>query len=250
MAYRYATERVDHSDLASGFVLRSAPGFTAFPVRLASETFQRALTLRGGDEPAVLWDPCCGKGYLSTVVGLVHRDRIAAVVASDIDDASLEIARANLALLTARGLADRAAEQAGKAARFGKPGYTEAAAAAERLAARLAADGGDLPHTVHHADVFDPSALERAAAGFAPDIVVTDVPYGERVQWQGASDTGLPGMLTSLARVLPERGVIAIGIRGRKFPPVPGVASRKFRVGTRSMGLFRVADVRAAASDA
>ncbi|MFI6743014.1 hypothetical protein ACIBI9_59845 [Nonomuraea sp. NPDC050451] len=37
-------------------------GFPAFPVRLASEIFQRAPALRGGEGPAVVCDPCCGSG--------------------------------------------------------------------------------------------------------------------------------------------------------------------------------------------
>ncbi|MBF6332777.1 hypothetical protein [Nocardia transvalensis] len=63
MAYRFAVQQADYGDLASGAVLRSAPGLPAFPVRLAPETFQRALAIRGGDRPAVVWDPMCGSGY-------------------------------------------------------------------------------------------------------------------------------------------------------------------------------------------
>ncbi|MFD2352348.1 hypothetical protein ACFSTC_28350 [Nonomuraea ferruginea] len=48
MTYRHAIVRTSHEDLASGAVLHSAPRFPAFPVRLASEIFQRALALRGG----------------------------------------------------------------------------------------------------------------------------------------------------------------------------------------------------------
>jgi len=39
MSYRMVPVRADHRDLASGFVLRSAPGHPAFPVRLAEELF-------------------------------------------------------------------------------------------------------------------------------------------------------------------------------------------------------------------
>ena len=42
MTYRYALTRESYADLSGG-VLHSAPGFPAFPVRLASEMFQRAL---------------------------------------------------------------------------------------------------------------------------------------------------------------------------------------------------------------
>ncbi|WP_436975454.1 hypothetical protein [Nonomuraea angiospora] len=52
MSYRHATLQRDCQDLASGAVLRSAPGFPAFPVRPASEVFQRAPALRGGSGDA------------------------------------------------------------------------------------------------------------------------------------------------------------------------------------------------------
>jgi 23S rRNA (guanine2535-N1)-methyltransferase len=37
VSYRIALDRHDTRDLASGHVLRSAPGYPAFPVRLAEE---------------------------------------------------------------------------------------------------------------------------------------------------------------------------------------------------------------------
>jgi 23S rRNA (guanine2535-N1)-methyltransferase len=60
VSYRYAAEKEGYADYSSGHVLRSAPGFPAFPVRLASEVFQRAVALRPGSSPVALWDPCCG----------------------------------------------------------------------------------------------------------------------------------------------------------------------------------------------
>ncbi|MDP9796852.1 hypothetical protein J2S43_005364 [Catenuloplanes nepalensis] len=245
MSYRFETARDDYSDLASGAVLRSAPGFPAFPVRLASEVFQSALDLRGGTGPAVLWDPCCGSGYLLTVLGLLHRRRITALLASDIDDDALTLASANLGLLADGGLAARGAELADRARRFDKPGYADAATAAERLNRRLAADGGPVLHAVRRADVFDPAALARAAEGLAPDLVVTDVPYGEQTEWTGDhAGQGLPGMLTALATVLRPAAVIAVIVRGRRVPPIDRVRPRrKSRVGTRAVALFTAGDL-------
>lgn len=245
MGYRYETTRDDYGDLASGAVLRSAPGFPAFPVRLASEVFQYALDVRGGTDPAVLWDPCCGSGYLLTVLGILHRRRIGALLASDIDADALTLASANIGLLADGGLAARGAELAERAQRFGKPGYAEAAAAAGRLSRRLEAGGGPVPHAVRHADVFDPVALASAIEGIAPDLVVTDVPYGEQTEWTGDhAGQGLLGMLTALAAVLRPAAVIAVIVRGRRVPPIGDVRPRqKLRVGTRAVALFAVADL-------
>ena len=41
MQYRYVTEKESYEDFAAGRVLLSQSGMTSFPVRLASEIFQR-----------------------------------------------------------------------------------------------------------------------------------------------------------------------------------------------------------------
>ncbi|EEP73347.1 rRNA methyltransferase aviRa [Micromonospora sp. ATCC 39149] len=245
MTYRHETVRGAYGDLASGAVLRSAPGFPAFPVRLASEVLQTALELRPTSAPATVWDPCCGSGYLLTVLALLHRPSLAGLLASDVDEAALDLARANLGLLTGAGLDTRARELAQRAEAFDKPHYAEAAAAAHRLRARLDAAGGPLPYAVRRADVFDRVALTEAVAGMTPDLVVTDLPYGEQTSWQGErAGEGLPGMLTRVASVLPPTGVLAVVLRGRKVPPVGEVRPRRrLRVGTRAAAFFVAGDL-------
>ncbi|MFD0803959.1 rRNA methyltransferase, partial [Streptomonospora algeriensis] len=180
MAYRYATERRDHSDLASGNVLRSAPGHPGFPVRLADELFQRALAHLPA-APVSLWDPCCGSGHLAAAVGLLHRDRLRRLLATDTDPAALSLAERNLALLTRSGLAERERGLRADAAEFGKPVLLERVGTAGRLAERLDKLGGDLEHRVRAGDAFAPVALEHPV-----DLVLTDVPYGGLTAFSGA----------------------------------------------------------------
>ncbi|MDX6738316.1 rRNA methyltransferase [Actinocorallia sp. A-T 12471] len=241
MAYKYATTRRDYAYLAGGSVFHSAPGF---PVRLASETFQRALALRGAGEPVVLWDPCCGSGYLLSVLGVLHRTDLAALVASDFDPEAVRIASRNLALLGQEPLKARAAEQLERAERFGKTSYAEAAEAAERIARELKARGGDLPHSVSRADVFDPDRLAAVVAERTPDIVITDVPYGEQTDWSGPhAGEGVEGMARSLASVLPDEAVLAVAVRGRAVPQGGVRPSSSFRIGSRAVALLRAGEV-------
>ncbi|MEU6410934.1 rRNA methyltransferase [Microbispora sp. NPDC046933] len=240
MTYRHATVRDDYAHLASGAVLHSAPGFPAFPVRLASEMFQRAMELRGGGR-ATVWDPCCGSGYLLTVIGLLHRRRISAVLASDIDPAAVRLAERNLGLLAQAGLLARAAHLAEQAERLGRASYTAAAEAAHRIARTLCADGGDLPHAACQADVFDADRLRQILGGHRPDIVITDVPYGEQTSWHGPNGAdGAAGMLATLGSVVGENTVIAVAVRGRKAPRVGGLRTcASFKIGTRTVALLR-----------
>ncbi|MEU6279813.1 rRNA methyltransferase [Streptomyces sp. NPDC047028] len=246
-SYRHAVERADSSDLACGVVLHSAPGHPAFPVRLATELFLRARARIAGEGPVTLWDPCCGSGYLLTVLGLVQRPALRRVIGSDADPAPLELAAKNLALLTPEGLSARERERREQSERFAKPAYLEAADAAGRLRERLLADGGALPVTTGTADVFDPRALGAALAGAAPDVVLTDLPYGERTHWTGSvPEQPVTGLLASLASVLPEHAVIAVTDRSRKIPVAPVRTLERLKIGTRSAVLVRAADVREA----
>ena len=111
MRYRFATERQDYSDLSGGHVFYSRPGFPAFPVRLASELFQRAAAmLPPSSYPISLFDPCCGSGYLLAVIGMLHRPQIEQLHGNDIDPEAVALATRNLGLVTPAGLTNRHAE--------------------------------------------------------------------------------------------------------------------------------------------
>ncbi|GAA3763156.1 rRNA methyltransferase [Salinactinospora qingdaonensis] len=241
MGYRYAIERADYSDLASGWVLRSAPGRPGFPVRLADELFRRALA-HLGREPVGVWDPCCGSGYLLTVLVLLHRDRITHVHASDSDPEAVHLAARNLELLTAAGLAQRSREARERAEAFGKPGYLDMAASADRLARRLHTLGGDLAATTCRGDVFAPEAPRSST-----DVVLTDVPYGDLTHWSGMVPNGepVPALLRAVAEPLSDDALLVVTARTRKIPLPTGVRPlERVRVGSRSAVLVRVAEVR------
>jgi len=249
VAYRYPQPRSDLSDLAGGFVLHSAPGFPAFPVRLAGEMLRRALALRGRQGSVAVWDPCCGSGYLLTALALVHRPLVSAVLASDLDDDAVGLAARNLALLCRDGLAARERQLCERAELHGRPSHAAAAAAAARLAAELAAGGGDVLHAAVRADALDPAALAEALAtvprGLRPDVVLTDVPYGEQTNWLGPfGGDGVAGLLAALARVLPADAVLALAARGRRFPPNTQRATVSFRIGTRVVALHTAGQLR------
>lgn len=103
MQYKYEKEQLDYSDLASGRVFYSIPGHPAFPVRLASEIFQRCMASReeiyGDSSPCILYDPFCGAAYHLSVLAYLHGERIRQIVASDIDEKAVALAKRNLGLL-------------------------------------------------------------------------------------------------------------------------------------------------------
>jgi 23S rRNA (guanine2535-N1)-methyltransferase len=241
MTYRYALTRESYADLSGG-VLHSAPGFPAFPVRLASEMFQRALAF-SPSSTARVWDPCCGSGYLLTALALLHRRDITSVLGTDLNPAALVLARKNVDLLSERGMGVRSDELRARAERLEKPAYLDAAAAAQRLVSRLAERSGALSYRIAQADVFNPDQLRHALDGQRPNLVITDVPYGEQTSWGGPGGAaGINGMLSALEEVLEDDAVIAVATRGRKAGLDRGhrpIAS--FKIGTRVVVFCRVA---------
>jgi hypothetical protein len=213
MAYRFATDREDYSDLASGQVLFSAPGQPAFPVRLVSEIFQRARALLGNPAAVSLYDPCCGSGYHLAVLGFLHREALANLTASDIDPETVKLATRNLMLLTPEGLNQRRQAIATDWQAFGKASHQAALASADRLMARLV-EAPALPTRVFVADATQPGQI-AAHLDHPVDLVLSDLPYGQLATWQGERKNEQPiwHLLAQLRPVLHDQSVVALATK-------------------------------------
>jgi 23S rRNA (guanine2535-N1)-methyltransferase len=220
MPYRFAHERADYTDFAAGPVLYSLPGRPAFPVRLTSEIFQRcqAQVQRAGSVgPYTVYDPCCGSGYLLTVLAYLHWPAIRHLAGSDVDADVTPLAIRNLSLLTLAGIEARIAELAKLSEQFGKPSHVQALASARRLRERLLAYRRLPPiqSQVFLANALSAAELRSDLAPGAVDIVITDLPYGQRTSWQAArSETGEFDpewqLLEALRGVMAPTSVVAI----------------------------------------
>jgi hypothetical protein len=258
MKYRFVRERGNYEDYASGRVLLGMPGNPAFPVRLASEVFQRCAAIHcaaGRTGPFRLYDPCCGAAYHLTVIGYLHLEQIRRIIASDTDPSALELAGRNLAMLSLAGIERRMAELAAMRDAFGKRSHADALASAGRLRDRLAA----WPAEQHPqarlflADVTDAASLGQALEGEEIDIVFTDVPYGWHSEWRtvGDPDAGretprTPGvasirlMLESLRGVISGRTVVAVAADKAQEIAHPAYERlHRLKVGKRQMVILR-----------
>ena len=256
MQYLFATERPDYSDLASGRVFYSLPGSPAFPVRLASEIYQRCLAFRreaGAGLPCVLYDPCCGAGYLLGVVTYLHAETLRAVIGSDWDEKAVALAQRNLRLLHSGGLAQRTAELGELYRRYGKLAHQQALESAHIFQRRLGALSEGQPFTLRafQASVFDGAALRQHLGDTRIDIVVSDVPYGLHSTWQGL-DAGqnpshaLDWMLEELLPVLAPHAVVALASDKQQKAAHPKFRRvGRFQVGKRKIVFFTIAPERA-----
>ncbi len=220
MQYKFAKEQQDYSDYSSGRVFYSLPGHPAFPVRLASEIFQRCVAYReriyGNSSPYTLYDPCCGAAYHLSVLAYLHGEHIQKVIASDIDEKAVSVAERNLGLLSLYGLDRRIEEISRMLDRYGKESHRDALRSAAVLKRKLSALTQEQPLAtkVFQADSTDGKAIVQNIKRESVDIVFTDVPYGQHSYWQDSDSTEfsnpLSSMLEILLNVLSSSGILAI----------------------------------------
>jgi len=219
MTFRYVTERTNYSDYSSGRVFYNLPGYPAFPIRLASEIFQRCLGLRavkGKTAPVRLYDPCCGGAYHLAVLALLHWHQIQEISASDIDQQALSIAARNLVLLTLPGLDHRIGEIVEMESLYKKESHRDAKQSAEIIKEKLGQliPTRTLPVELFQADALNGDDIQCHFGMKQIDLVITDIPYGVQSQWvvPNPEDIKEPTwqLLENLQGVLANEALVAI----------------------------------------
>ena len=217
MPYRYAVERKDLADFASGKVLHSLTGHPPLPVRLVSEILQRCLAIRrarGERGRLAIYDPCCGAAYHLTLLGLLHREAVGAVIGSDIDSRAVATAARNLALLSPQGVEERISELNELIDRYGKASHAGALEAAGRWRRMVMERSGQEPirTQVFRADALNREDLIAGLGATEVDLVLTDVPYGLHTEWGGAfaDRNPLESLLDNLLGLVSRSGLLAV----------------------------------------
>ena len=249
MPYRFVRARVDYADLAAGQALYNLPGRPAFPVRLASEIFQRCMVLRSGagvDAPCALYDPCCGGAYLLTTLAFLHRGEVRAVIGSDADPEALRLAEKNLSLLTPAGMDARIAQIRGMIESYGKESHVRSLESALRLREYLEEhQDRRLTTRLFLADATDEAAMLAGLGPETADVVITDLPYGQRTDWL-VSDVVLRSgrspvwhLLDALRPVLSSGAVVAVASdKGQKAEHEEYRRADRFQIGKRRVSLL------------
>ena len=204
MQYQFLPERQNYGCYASGKVFYSYPGLSAFPVRLASEIFLFCQSLLDRQRALTLYDPCCGSACCLTALGFLHHESIGRIIASDVSDDALAIARRNLSLLSLPGMDRRMEEIRASIDKFDKPSHREALRCAVELWQRLADASTPIDTKVFSANVTNPSEMQKHLAGTEIDLVIADIPYGRLSEWNDIYSVEKPveAMLAALASIL------------------------------------------------
>ena len=220
MQYKYATAQLDYSDFSSGRVFYSLPGHPAFPVRLASETFQRCVAHRkahyGISTPCILYDPCCGAAYHLSVLAYLHGAHIREIIGSDVDERAVALAERNLGLLNPAGLDHRIREISKMLEQYGKESHREALKSASVLKKKLSTfvEQHLLETKVFQASATNEKAILDHIKPKSVDVIFTDVPYGRHSYWHDSDAdellNPLEAMLDALYQVLSSSSIVVI----------------------------------------
>ncbi len=225
----------NYEDFASGRVIYHKSGLPNFPVRLAGEIFQRALSYLEKDR-INLYDPCCGNAYLLTVLGLLNYNKVKQIIASDIDIEALKMARINLSLLTEKGLLERKKQIENMLKKYGKPSHNEALKSIERFLKMIKTNKEEIDIRVFQSDILNKTTLEPKK--FNVDMVITDVPYGNLVTWSD-DDSSIMTLLEHIKVKLNKNAVVAV-ITNKKEKMNHRLYKRieKFKIGKRYVYIF------------
>lgn len=246
MQYKFAEERSNYADLASGHVFYSLPGHPAFPIRLASEIFQRCMAFRGKKySPCVVYDPCCGAAYHLSVIAYLHWNLINRVICSDIDKKAAQLAEWNLGLLTPDGMERRSREISTMIHLYGKQSHKDALESLERLQEQVACLTAVRPMQarVFRGNATDAASLRESLQDTAIDIVFTDIPYGQTSQWKGTKKPDPAGaMLNALLEFLSPESIVALASdKGQKISHESYQRLEIFQVGKRQVVILKPA---------
>lgn len=200
MEYLYC-ENDNFEDFASGRVLYGGKGIPNFPVRLLLEIFGRARRYLNKNKNITLYDPCCGGGYTLTVLGFFHNKDIIKIYGSDIDESMTDYAKKNISLLTDGGIKKRKEEIQQLYDKYGKNSHIEALSSCDKLESML---DQNVAAEIFRADCT--SSLPE----IMPDIIFTDVPYGNLVEWGNGGAGSLDSMLEQLWIISHEKTILAI----------------------------------------
>ena len=156
--------------LSAGHLLEARGDRPRFFGPAADQAFKRAMLHHARpDDAHVLYDPFCGNGTALVFPLVFHRARIAAVIGSDLEHASVETTQRNLGLCSVPAATERIAHpQAGETPEQWQPFL----AVMERYACVAPPEVRTFVH-----DALEPIPAERITED-SVSVIVTDPPYG------------------------------------------------------------------------
>jgi len=211
MEYKYTVDD-NFEDYASGRVLYHTGGAATFPVRLSLEIFERCRSYSEKKQDIILYDCCCGGAYMLTVLGFLKGESLSAVYGSDIDEQIIKAANDNLHLLTREGLYKRKEQIETLYKLYEKQSHKDALRSIEKMLQTGITKEIKTKAFLKDILSFDKISLQSGLS-VQPDIIITDVPYGNLTEWKGSQfseDPFLDQLMKRLYDICNEKTIVCI----------------------------------------
>jgi 16S rRNA G966 N2-methylase RsmD len=207
MKYKY-TQNDNYGDFASGKVLYSIPGASAFPIRLINEIFLLCYDKLKTKDKVTIFDPCCGSAYHLTALGFLNPDKIKKIICSDINPDILKSAEKNLSLLTESGLNRRILEINEMISNYSKDSHKEALESALKFQNLI--EGHKIETLCFQDDMLKYDAFQKIMDENI-DVVFADTPYSNLEHWQGnIADDNIFLLLENILQVTNPGVLVAV----------------------------------------
>jgi tRNA G10 N-methylase Trm11 len=235
MVYKYFSKN-NFEDLSSGKILFHKSKYTNYPVRLAGEIFSQCLEHTNKINNLIVYDPCCGSGYLLTILGLLFNEKIEKIFASDISEEAINLTISNLSLLSICGLEKRKNDIMELKNKFNKESHIKALDSIKNICQLMK---HDIKTEIFVADILKENELENRH--FCADIVITDVPYGNLVSWNNKTDDPMDNLLNTIFSIINRETIIAIShdkyqkINNEKYNRI-----KKYKIGHRIIEIMKL----------
>lgn len=239
MKYRYTKNKNDYSDLASGKVLFSIPGISAFPVRLFSEVFQTSLEYMTKKNKYTIFDPCCGSAYHLTALAFLHPDKIEKIICSDVSRTVIQFAEKNLNLLNPEKIDLRIQDLKGLLEKYNKQSHLEALDSSLILKRKITSYY--IETCCYEEDLFSKEAFSKIK-NETIDLIFADIPYGNIENWQGGKSDGneIWQMLENLKRVgIRETILIIASTKKQQIEHEDYLRIKQLKVGKRKITFLK-----------
>lgn len=241
MIYKYYNNNDNFEDFACGRVIYSKSGITNYPVKISGEIFKKCLEYLKKKENITVYDPCCGGGYLLSILGLLNPNIIVKIIGSDICNESTSFAQDNLSLLTVEGILKRKHQINDMVIKFNKQSHKDALKSIEVFLGIIKNRKINPKISCFNADVLNPKSFEKL--NFKADIIITDVPYGNLVSWSDADENNnaIDRLLDNIIPVLDENTIIAISTdKSQKIRNQHFMRHTKFKIGKRIIYILQL----------
>lgn len=231
MEYLYSKNE-NFEDFSSGRVLYNAKGIPNFSVRLLQEMYYRAKSYLKKNQDIIVYDPCCGGGYTLTILGLLDNYNISKIYGSDIEQRMIIFAEKNLNLLSYAGMENRKQEVIHLYQKYGKQSHMEALKSCERLAKML--------KTEIKTELFVADCTKQLPY-IIPDIILTDVPYGQLVDWKAKEEElSIEQMIEQLWNISnPDTILVVCMNKKQKIKNKSWIRIEKHIIGKRKFEIFK-----------